>query len=188
MCRARFRSGFRSGFCAKLKLCLGFAAIFLTANALCSPVRKENPASRACGKNPTSPLGDRWFRSTLFPQSLNPLCPSTLHPSIPQSFNPQGRGLPLPYPSPWPGIGHLLPTQLALFWFLASKMSSKCRTDLITWQIWSKIPRATWFWRPKKPRSFKICRKLWKTDFRNLNISEFVFGVFLMFLVSPSVA
>ena len=28
----------------------GFAAIFLTANALCSPVRKENPASRACGK------------------------------------------------------------------------------------------------------------------------------------------
>ena len=29
---------------------LGFAAIFLTANALYSPVRKENPASRACGK------------------------------------------------------------------------------------------------------------------------------------------
>ena len=32
----------------------GFAAIFLTANALCSPVRKENPASRACGKKNTS--------------------------------------------------------------------------------------------------------------------------------------
>ena len=34
----------------------GFAAIFLTANALYSPVRKENPASRACGKN--------WFSFT----------------------------------------------------------------------------------------------------------------------------
>ena len=28
----------------------GFEAIVLTANALCSLVRKENPASRACGK------------------------------------------------------------------------------------------------------------------------------------------
>ena len=28
----------------------GFAAIFLTANALCSPARKENPASITCGK------------------------------------------------------------------------------------------------------------------------------------------
>ena len=35
----------------KIETFSGFAAIFLTANALYSPVRKENPASRACGKN-----------------------------------------------------------------------------------------------------------------------------------------
>ena len=40
--------------------------------------------------NPTSPLGDRWFRGTLCPESLNPLCPSILNPSIPQSLSPWG--------------------------------------------------------------------------------------------------
>ena len=37
-------------FLLQIGTCSGFVAIFLTANALCSPVRKENPASRACGK------------------------------------------------------------------------------------------------------------------------------------------
>ena len=45
--------------------CLGFAAIFLTANALCSPVRKENPASRACGKKSNS----NFAGNNLFPRS-----------------------------------------------------------------------------------------------------------------------
>ena len=83
--------------------------------------------------------------------------------------------------SPWPGAGELLPTQSALFWFLASKMGSKCRTDLIIWWIWSKIDRATWFWRQKKPRSSKICRKWRKTDVRIRKSENFfrkkIFGV-----------
>ena len=47
----RFPSRFPSAILCKIGTFSGFAAIFLTANALCSPVRKENPASRACGKN-----------------------------------------------------------------------------------------------------------------------------------------
>ena len=46
----RFPSRFPSAILCKIGTFSGFAAIFLTANALCSPVRKENPASRACGK------------------------------------------------------------------------------------------------------------------------------------------
>ena len=48
-------SGYVSGYVFLLQIGIvsGFAAIFLTANALCSPVRKENPASRACGKKKT---------------------------------------------------------------------------------------------------------------------------------------
>ena len=44
------RVGSRQVFLMQIGACSGLAAIFLTANALCSPVRKENPASRACGK------------------------------------------------------------------------------------------------------------------------------------------
>ena len=46
----RFPSTFPSRILCKIGTFSGFAAIFLTANALYSPVRKENPASRACGK------------------------------------------------------------------------------------------------------------------------------------------
>ena len=48
--RARFRAHCRARFLCKIGTCSAVAAIFLTANALCSLVRKENPASRACGK------------------------------------------------------------------------------------------------------------------------------------------
>ena len=47
----RFPSRFLGRFLCKIGTGSGFAAIFLTANTLCSPVRQENPASRACGKN-----------------------------------------------------------------------------------------------------------------------------------------
>ena len=46
----RFPSRFPSRLLLQIGTVLGRMAIFLTANALCSPVRKENPASRACGK------------------------------------------------------------------------------------------------------------------------------------------
>ena len=45
-----FPSRFPSAILCKIGTFSGFAAILLTANALYSPVRKENPASRACGK------------------------------------------------------------------------------------------------------------------------------------------
>ena len=38
----------------------GFAAIFLTAKSLCSLVRKENAASRACGEN-THQYKKAWY-------------------------------------------------------------------------------------------------------------------------------
>ena len=47
--------------------------------------------------------------------------------------------------------------------FAALRNGSKCHTDLKNRWIWSKIHRATWFWRPKKPSSSKIYRKSWKT-------------------------
>ena len=37
-----------------------------------------------------------------------------MEPPIPGNL---GRGLPLPYPSPWPGAGELLAGQLALYTF-----------------------------------------------------------------------
>ena len=46
-------------FLCKIATFSGFAVILLTANSLCSPVRQENPASRACGKKKqTVFLGD----------------------------------------------------------------------------------------------------------------------------------
>ena len=47
--RARSEQVSGQVFLLQIWTLLGLAAIFLTANALCSPVRKENPASRACG-------------------------------------------------------------------------------------------------------------------------------------------
>ena len=53
---------FLAGFLLQIVTCLGFAAIFLTANALFSPVRKENPASRACGKNTNISFKSKSFK------------------------------------------------------------------------------------------------------------------------------
>ena len=50
---SRFPSRFPGRMLCKIGTFSGFAALFLTANTLYSPVRKENPASRACGNYKT---------------------------------------------------------------------------------------------------------------------------------------
>ena len=60
-------------------------------------------------------------------------------------------------------------------------MSSKRRTDLEIWPSEAKYLEDPDF-DVKKPGSSKICRKLWKTDFQNLKISDsflfrFFFGI-----------
>ena len=57
----RFPDRFPVTFLCGIGTLSGFAAIFRTANSLCSPVRKESPASRACGKKgfPKAAVGQR---------------------------------------------------------------------------------------------------------------------------------